>query len=219
MKTRTWLFLVALFSLPALAAPSQLEDSAKAYTPPSRPGAAVEFNYFMPVFGSYGATADIERRKPGMGFRLGFDWMPLVGRAGKLGLGLGIGYGKTQPAGEGLTRMPFLEAYPLDADLVYRFDYVDNQLLVPFVRAGANVTYLFEEFRPGLQRFTGYYYGGGLALCLDFLDAVSAELLNTSTGIDNTYLLVQYRRVENFTPGQGPQLQRDEFSASFRMEF
>ncbi|MBY0371498.1 hypothetical protein K2X33_12475 [bacterium] len=224
MWKRYALFAGLISSLTLKAAPS-LDERLEAYKEGGTiPSAAIEFSYFFPQFPSYGTPTQIAGRKPGTGIRLGVDWMPLVGWAGKLGVGFALGYGKVNTVmnSGGATRIPFLEAYPLDADLVYRFDFVEDQLLVPFARVGVNATLLQEEYRKGgLQSFYGWYYAGGLAVCLDFLDAISAEVLNASTGIDNTYLLLQYKRVQGINPGagQGPDLSRDELQASLRMEF
>lgn len=215
MKTRflALAVLACFVSAPAVhaaVADSDLEEAIELGDPAAhRPVAAVELGYFAPSFPEYAP----DRR--GNGIRLGGELLPYAGRFGKLGLGFSLAYGKLK----GNVASPFVEVIPMEASLSYRADVVENQFVVPFIHTGVQVTYLHQQFVPGMQRFNGVEYGGGLALCLDFVDRISAVLLDRSTGIRNTYAVVDFRHVGYLGKIQGPNLTRDELRFSLRFEF
>ncbi len=194
----------------AAVADADLQDAIAIEEPePLHPVASLELGFFAPSFPKYSA----DRR--GNGIRLAGEWLPYVGRFGKLGLGLSLGYGKLK----GNADSPFIEVIPLETAITYRADVVENQFVVPFLHTGLQVTYLHQQFVPGMQRFNGVEYGGGLSLCLDFVDRLSASLLDRSTGIRNTYAVLDFRRIAYLGNSVGPDLSRDELRFSLRFEF
>lgn len=214
MKTHAFVFavLAAFLKGPiamAAVADADLEDAIALEAPASpRPVAALELGYFSPSFPNYSA----DRR--GNGILVTGEWLPYAGRFGKVGVGMSLGYGKLK----GNSASPFIEVIPLETALTYRADVVENQFLVPFLHTGLQVTYLHQQFTPGMQRFNGVEYGGGLALCLDFIDRISASLLDRSAGIRNTYAVIDFRHVGYLGRVQGPNLSRDELRFSLRFE-
>lgn len=85
---------------------------------------------------------------------------------------------------------------PLTVNVTYRLSILKDQIVVPYVRAGFG-TYLFRESKSGDTTISGYrngyHFGGGLALLLDFINPDNAVSLDLDFGINNTYLVFEYR--------------------------
>ncbi|MCX5859137.1 MAG: MXAN_2562 family outer membrane beta-barrel protein [Proteobacteria bacterium] len=85
---------------------------------------------------------------------------------------------------------------PIGLNLTYRLMYFKNQFLVPFGRAGLDI-YLFRERKEGDTTIsgyrTGYHYAFGGAFLLDWLSPESGVNLDLEWGINNTYLIFEYR--------------------------
>ncbi len=209
-------FLLPTGSFAAVASESSAKVDAEDSYESSEPLAAVEFGFYAPYLPNYDVLVADSTRPTGQGFRLGLQWLPLSGQIGKLSIGAGISYGKIP----GLVNSPFVELYPLDLGVTYRVDVLENQFVVPYFSFGLNPTLVRPQFSPGMKLFQGIEYGGGLAFCLDFIDRGSAISLDQSVGIKNTFIVVDYRRVDFMTaptPGE-PDLRRNEVRVSLRME-
>ncbi len=85
---------------------------------------------------------------------------------------------------------------PVGLNLTYRLAYFKNQFLVPFGRAGLDC-YLFRERKEGSTTIsgyrTGYHDAFGGAFLLDWLSPESAVNMDLDWGINNTYLIFEYR--------------------------
>ncbi len=80
---------------------------------------------------------------------------------------------------------------PLETGLGYRFNFLDQQILVPYLGGGYDWIYFHEDADPG-SPVEGWKQGwtawGGLLLLLDRLEPGAAWNNLTEYGIDNTYL-------------------------------
>lgn len=154
-------------------------------------------------------------------FEIEWGWQ-IFHRMGILGLDAGVGY--FQQTGQGVNPDPEVpdpadweqsrEEYvfriiPTEVSAVYRLAYFKNQLLVPFAKAGIDYYGFWESRKDGEEDFYGgkwgYHYGGGVQFLLDYFDQKHSNKLDTDYGINNTYLIFEYRRasVDNFGEDEG----------------
>ncbi len=105
--------------------------------------------------------------------------------------------GATSSDSETITAVPF----GLDATL--RLDFAKEQPVVPFVRAGFdlwlwNDTWVSKYDDDGGGETTsgspGWHWGAGLCLLLDSLDQGAASRLETVVGVNDSYLVAEYRQ-------------------------
>lgn len=113
--------------------------------------------------------------------------------------------GEGEPSGE-RTMMTW---FPLTVDGVVRLQFLDEQILVPHARFGLDYVFWREEWdvqTGGKQKVrgskSGSHYGFGGALLLDPLGPSRASLLEAQSGINDTYLVVEWRR-QDVSPEEG----------------
>lgn len=137
-----------------------------------------------------------------------YEWQPFTsfGRMGlQLGTGLAtvIGKGVFKTArSNGATALEKYTMYivPLTAFLIYRFEYVDQQLIVPFINGG--VTYYgLAEFRDDGKRpnFAGAAAaggGGGLHVSISRLSRETAFAMASEYGIAELWLTGEVRTMK-----------------------
>ena len=96
-----------------------------------------------------------------------------------------------------------LTIIPITADATLKLDVLNEQIIVPFGRAGGDYAmwkenwYLPDGSNDESKRTggkLGWHWAAGGLLRLDPLDRSAAEALEASSGIDNTYLAVEYRQ-------------------------
>lgn len=156
--------------------------------------------------------------KSGQGVRIAWEWIPYAGVAGKLGLGIAGGYSKISGIPiEGVAPLT-LEVIPLDLQATYRFHYAKNQLFVPFVHAGPEVHFGEQIGSKRNIQYRGLVFGGGLSLQLDYVDPISAGQLDSSTGINNCFLVVDIIRSQPLGNENTVNFARDEIRAGLRFE-
>ena len=84
-----------------------------------------------------------------------------------------------------------LITFPLRADFIYRFDFVTNQIIVPYLRAGFD-SVIFRE-STGDDSLSGnkfgFHGGAGFSILLDNLDSTSLE----QEGVNDVYLTIEGR--------------------------
>lgn len=146
-----------------------------------------------------------------------------VEKWGTLDLGVGAGY--WSKSGKGLLAIPgsvgtgapsgdstALKVIPMSLSLTYRFDpYVDRFPLVPYARVsllhyqwwvtnGSGGTASDASGKSGSGGTNGWGLGLGVAFLLDFLDPGLAREMDRDTGINHTYLFVEFdtARVKDF---------------------
>ena len=175
---------------------------------------------FVPIrYKNYQWTDGQTSNETGSGLHLGVEWIPFDERYGKLGFGLGFGFYAIRNVTFNGKRAT-LTALPLEAYLSYRFDYVEDQILVPFVKVGASGALTKQKGIevPGMQTYYGFDYSAGLELCLDQIDRSASRHLMMNTGISNTYLAFEYLRSAYLNQHRGPNLTRDEMRIGLRFE-
>ncbi len=172
---------------------------------------------FLPTrFPNYSYAPGMQTNRMGMGARLGLEYLPLEGKYGKGGIGAGVGFTRTSKVsvnGNG----SWLETIPVDVYATYRFDYLDDQWFVPFVKAGFERHFARQLAAPEMTRYNGRNLGFGVAFLLDRLDSSSATQLDASTGINNTYLTFEYL-ISSQSGGSQINLARDEIRMGLRFE-
>jgi hypothetical protein len=88
---------------------------------------------------------------------------------------------------------------PLQATLLYRFQFWDTQLFVPFVEGGGMYAPIIElRDDTNAPRYGGApaaVAAGGLNILLDGLDPTSILHLDADYGINHVWLTLQYRQI------------------------
>ena len=97
-----------------------------------------------------------------------------------------------------------LTAFPFTAGLVLRLDFFKEQPLVPMALVGVDYWlwkenwYVNEDVSSEEGLITGgeagYHYGFGINLLLDWLEPGRASQLSARTGIDDTYIVAEWRK-------------------------
>ena len=114
---------------------------------------------------------------------------------------------------------------PVSAEVVVRADIFREQILVPFGRAGADL-WLWNETWENASNTDdddrgagrgGWHWGAGLALRLDPLDRRSASSLAATAGIDDTFIVGEYRQTTVFHDSD--QLDFSSKEATFGLKF
>ncbi len=173
-------------------------------------------------FGSLQPTPNIEAEN-GLGdyrsiygssnpFTLSYDyeWKPWK-RYGSLGLqlgfnmftgsGNGVFVSEDTVNGENDANEKFtIFAVPLNAGLIYRFQYIDNQWFVPFIAGGGSLIG-FVELRddskgPSFAMNFGGYGAGGLMVNLSAIDRQTGFNLDSEYGIHTMWLTGEIRQLQ-----------------------
>jgi len=134
---------------------------------------------------------------------------------GSLDLGLGIGYfekyghGQLPASAGGGTSADTtaFKVFPTRVSLTYRFDVLANRFSIPFAPYGR---VSFERYnwwvnngsgntanasgKSGYGATNGYSFSGGIAFLLDVLDAGLAREMDRDTGINHTYVFVDFTK-------------------------
>ncbi len=96
------------------------------------------------------------------------------------------------PSGEDLT----MYLVPINAGLTYYFNYLENQILVPFIEGGGGY-WLYDEKKERDGSTSGgkygYFYGAGIKFLMDILEPSAAISMKVDYGIEHTYLILGYR--------------------------
>lgn len=95
---------------------------------------------------------------------------------------------------------------PVDIDARYRFNYMDDQVLVPFLGAGVDYYHLRDEKviakedRDGDKWKYGYHAAFGVQVLLDYFSPHQARDMKDNWGVANTYLNLEakFSVVDNF---------------------
>ncbi len=115
---------------------------------------------------------------------------------------------------------------PLGLDVVGRIDIWNDQPFVPFARIGGDYWLWQEawdvdgaddkETREGAKY--GWHYGFGGMVLLDWLDRGTASQLEANTGINDTYLVGEYRSSQ-IAHGTGLNFTSTEFTLGLQFDF
>lgn len=125
-----------------------------------------------------------------------------------------------------------LTEIPLNLDAVLRLDIWDDskgrfaQPIVPYARIGGDYLIWVQDWQenPGDDTFSsrsggklGWHYAFGGMILLDWLDRSSAGELEANTGINDTWLVVEYRSTQMLHPDS--QLDFSEKDLTFGLQF
>lgn len=161
-----------------------------------------------------------------------YEWQLFKTAVGKFGIkaGSGIYYangngrfktGYEENVGKDPKEVFTFLAFPNSLGIVYRAQFWDKQLLVPYADGGV-IGYTFSEFRDdgGTPKFgfsPAAYGAAGLAFNLSAFDSISAFNLDREYGINSVFIVAEYRNVISL--GGKFDLSSDLFNAGFLMEF
>lgn len=89
---------------------------------------------------------------------------------------------------------------PLQASVMYRFQFADAQWIVPFVEGGANYSGIAElrddNKAPRVGGSPALIAGGGVSLLLDWIDRRAIAQLDADYGINHVWATAQYRQIQ-----------------------
>ena len=151
----------------------------------------------------YGNAADEERKVNYFGEALQLEFGPQLFRFFELDLGVGfvqeLDFAKDD-SGAASTRRTMFTWYPLSIGLSARLHFWDEQILVPYGSYGRDWIIWNEKADNGsggkdvVQGVKhGYHWAVGISFLLDVFDFGRASLLEAHTGINDTYLTIEYR--------------------------
>jgi hypothetical protein len=144
---------------------------------------------------------------------LEFDYQFFT-RFGSIGAGFSIGYAEKYghaidpTTGETSSEATSLQIVPMQLLAVYRFDVLAEKVhvpLVPYLKGGLVMIPWWSSKGGEIETSNGFYGAGvrwglafipGLALQLDFLEPRLARDLDSSTGINHSYLFAEFHLAE-----------------------
>lgn len=161
-----------------------------------------------------------QSNQSGHALRLSSEWLPLPRAYGKLGVGIGAGIGQVNYA---YTAQHFfaLRTFPIDLFLGYRFDYLENQILVPFAKVGINCTLSHQRgdgAAPGTATYWGANYALGGELALSAIDKHTARTMDNRYGINAVYFVFEYYKSSFLGRSKAPNLAHNELRFGLRFE-
>lgn len=150
-----------------------------------------------------------------------------------LELGVGLGYLRKKgylvdASGEATDEWDKLTIVPGTADLTLRLDGFPEQILVPFARIGADYWlwwerwYVYEGSTAEDRRRggkPGWHWAAGGLLLLDPLDPKAASRMKAVSGIDDTFVMVEYRETSMPEGAKVLELSDREVSFGFKFDF
>jgi MYXO-CTERM domain-containing protein len=117
---------------------------------------------------------------------------------------------------------------PLTLTATGRLDFLHEQPIVPFGRIGVDYWMWKEnwyvpdektmEYRRDGGKY-GWHFGGGLMILLDTFDRQAASKLESSAGIDDTYLVAEYRQTLLVHGDQQLNLSSHEITFGLKFDF
>lgn len=135
---------------------------------------------------------------------LQIEFGPQIGRFVEFDLGIGFSQELSTSIAEGgaaSTQKTMLTWWPLTADASLRAHIVDEQIFVPAVRYGFDYLLwgeLTDNASGGKDRVTGakigHHYAFSGQILLDVLSKGRASMLEAQSGINDTYLVIEWRR-------------------------
>lgn len=120
-------------------------------------------------------------------------------------LGYATTYGRGMAPNGGKTDQHYrLDEGPAQLGFLYRFNFVPEQIIVPYIGAGGNYEYYFEArvknaWHKAGGKF-GYHGRAGLQLLLDGIEKRASANMQTQYSIENTYFVYefQYNNTDGF---------------------
>lgn len=156
-----------------------------------------------------------------------YEWYPWVSKAGRLGFQLGAGFMYAE--GHGilvLTGAQSIEKFyfftvPVNAGLVYRLQWKEKQLIVPYAAGGGIMLGLAEKREDASDAHFatafGAYGAGGLMLNIGMLDDETSFNLESEYGIGNLWFVAEFRVIE--VPGGSFSFSNQIINAGFSFDY
>jgi len=144
---------------------------------------------------------------------------------GGIGYGFSEGRGVAPDTGERTAEKYKLHVAPGTLGFLYRFNFVLDQPVVPYVGAAGMLSYWMEERVHTSWKRKSYNYGalgnGGLMFLLDKLEKRASGLMEAQWGINNSYVFLEYRYdwLNNFGQKDIIDLNASFYSAGILLEF
>lgn len=155
------------------------------------------------------------RTLTGPSLTLEVEWLPFADLWGKPAIGTTFGY-QNILLGD-LTRQ-ILHVMPVGLFASYRFDFLQRQWLVPYVKGGALATFYQASGGGRIQTVGQWTYGVGLAVSLGAIDTYSARRMDAGLGINDFQLTVEYVTAVGISAVPKADLSHDEFRFGIRFE-
>jgi hypothetical protein len=177
---------------------------------------------YSPIaYTNYVMAPGINATAAGNAIQLAFEYFPYKD-FGKVGVGINSGFFFLTNFQVASQQWASLYVFPIQLYAAYRFDYAKNQILVPFVKLGADTSFTLQNSAtgadiPGYQVYYGLDYGAGLEICMNAIDSGAARDLDYSIGINNTYLVVEVLQSAALSKGN-PNLGHTEYRFGLRFE-
>jgi len=215
------LFCVLFFVGVSFAAPTSSQREKYVYESPLDFG--LDLQAYRVKYKNYSWAPNTTLDKEGLGFNLGLEWIPVVSVVGKIGLSGGLGFASVADASVSSSSQATLYVVPIYFGLTYRADLFKNQVVVPFVSAGLDFGFSTQASKTGstqsgVRTYDGYYYSGGVELCLNAFDPSSGRELDSRIGINGVYLVILYTQSEPFNTNETVNLSHKEFRLGVRFE-
>ncbi len=154
--------------------------------------------------------------KTGYALNLEVEWLPFADLWGKPAIGTTFGYSQVAD----LTASPKreLHLFPVGLFFSYRFDYLNRQWLVPYVKAGGSVIFAQRSSGGQIENVWHWDYGAGLAISLGAIDTYSVRHLDSKIGINDFFITVEYVKSVPMRGGNSLNLAHEEFRFGIRFE-
>lgn len=203
------------------AAPSSTQREKYVYESPLDVG--LDLQVYRIKYKNYSWAPNTTLDKEGVGFNLGLEWIPVVSVVGKVALSGGLGFASVTDAPVSSGSQATLYVVPVYLGLTYRADFFKNQVVVPFVSSGLDFGFSTQSSKTGatqsgVRTYDGYYYSGGVELCLNAFDPSSGRELDSRVGINGVYLVILYTQSEPFNSNETVNLSHKEFRLGVRFE-
>jgi len=128
---------------------------------------------------------------------VGWKIIPQLELLGSIGYGFSEGRGISPLTEEKTDEWYKLHYAPGALGLTYRFNFVLDQPVVPYLGVSGALAYWMEERMQSGWKRRGYLYGmhgaAGLMFLLDKLEPRASGALESMWGINNSYLFYEYR--------------------------
>jgi hypothetical protein len=228
-KLRTWvLFLSLLMNVGVFSFAGAEENTAgkraKAKTrgyQESPLNFGLDLIYSPVAYTRYVMQPGINATQASNSIQFAFEYL-LIKDMGKVGLGINTGFSFLTNFQLAAQQWASLYVFPVQLYGAYRFDYVKNQILVPFIKLGADTSFTLQNSAtggdiPGYQTYYGLDYGFGFEICINAIDRGAARDLDYSIGINNTYVVVEVMQSTPLSSGN-PNLGHTEYRFGLRFE-
>ncbi len=111
---------------------------------------------------------------------------------------------------------------PVQLGLTYRFDFTEEQLLVPWITGGGDYWFFGEdnEFEDDVKGDkTGYHAGGGVAILLDALEPPAAKRMENLWGVHDTFITISGEWTQMTDEDEGIDFSNVQYSGGLMFVF